>query len=207
MHNLIIHYGYLGLFVLTLLESACIPIPSEITLTVAGSLAAPGAGSHLNVVAVIIVATLGELVGGFIAWGVGRTGGRAAVLKFGKYIMLDVKDLEKAESFFKRRGNITVLFGRILPVVRTFISLPAGTGELGPVQFGIFTVVGSAIWCTALGLIGYFLGDQLHLVNTINTILSNVGYLIAAVAVVLIGLFVFHRSRLKKHQKETETAN
>ncbi len=203
MHNLIIHYGYFGLLFVTILESACIPIPSEITLTVAGSLAAPGAGSHLNIIAVIIVAAVGELLGGFIAWGVGRTGGRAAVLKFGKYVMLDVKDLERAEAYFQKRGKITVLLGRILPVVRTFISLPAGTGEMGPVQFGLFTIVGSGIWCTALGLIGYFLGNQLHLVNTIDAVLSNVGYLIAAVAVVVIGLFVFHRTKLKRHQKES----
>jgi membrane protein DedA with SNARE-associated domain len=203
MQTFIHNYGYFGLLIVTLLESACIPIPSEITLTVAGSLAAPASLSHLNIVAVIIIATIGELVGGFIAWGVGRTGGRAAVLRFGKYVMLDIKDLEKAEAFFKKRGNITVLIGRVLPVVRTFISLPAGTGEMSPVTFGAFTIIGSGIWCTALGLIGYFLGSKLHIVNTINKILTNVGYLSAAVVIVLLALFFYHRLRLKRHQNES----
>ncbi len=197
MYNFINSYGYIGLLLLTIAESACIPIPSEITLTVSGALAATGTG-HLNIVVIIIVATLGELIGGFLAWGVGRTGGRAAIIKYGKYVMLDVHDLEKAEKFFEKRGPITVMIGRILPVIRTFISLPAGTAEIPALTFGFFTFIGSLIWCTALGLIGFSAGKALQ--NTIDNVLKNVGYLAAFAAVVVIAIFFFHRFRLKRHR-------
>ncbi|NNN21620.1 MAG: DedA family protein [Acidimicrobiales bacterium] len=204
MHQFILSAGYLGLFVLTVAEAACIPIPSELTLTIAGALAASPShhGPHLNIVAVIVVATVGELIGGFISWAIGRTGGRAAILKYGKYVFLDVTDLEKAEKFFAKRGALTVLIGRMLPVIRTFISLPAGTGDVPALEFGIFTLIGSAIWCTALALVGYGLGSTMQ--NTINAVLSNAGYAIAGVVVILIAIFFAHRFRMKKHEEHAK---
>src|SRR5690349_12200482 len=124
-----------------MLESACIPIPSEVTMLVAGYVAQlPGQRSKF--VPVIILGVVGNLVGSLLAYGVGRAGGRPMITRWGKYILLREHDVDRAERWFARFGQPAVFFSRLLPVVRTFISLPAGVAEMPVGKFSIYTSIG-----------------------------------------------------------------
>lgn len=201
----LVDYVYLAVFVLTILESMCVPIPSELTIGGAGALCsaafvAQNTHAHhpANLLVVIIVGIVGSVIGSYIAYVVGRTGGRAAVDRFGKYVLLTHADLDKAESWFAKRGEPAVLIGRCVPVVRTFISLPAGMGEMEPVRFGIFSTIGITVWVTALAILGDKLGDQF---SKYAKGISYAGYVIALVALVMIAVFLWHRWKTVKAQR------
>jgi len=151
------HFGYLAVFLLMVPESACIPIPSEVTMTVAGFLAAQGT---LNVWAVGLVGAVANLVGALIAYAVGATGGRSLVLRYGRFVRLNVHHLDRAEAWFKRYGDGAVFWSRLLPVVRTFISLPAGAARMELKRFAAYSFLGSVPWCVGLALGGYELGKN-----------------------------------------------
>ncbi|NNN19687.1 MAG: DedA family protein [Acidimicrobiaceae bacterium] len=189
MENFITSSGYIAILVLMVAESACIPIPSELIMTFGGVIAATG---KLNLAFVIAMGTIGNVIGAYIAWAVGRTGGRALVLRYGKYVFLRVHDLERAERWFAKRGQTAVFLGRLLPVVRTFISLPAGVAEMEPVRFGIYTLLGSIPFVGMLAGVGYAVGSNYK--GFVKDI-QDVGYLIALVVVILIAVFVFKRIR------------
>jgi len=189
-------WGYVALVLLTFAEAACIPIPSEVTLGYAGYLASTG---RLEIGVVIVLATLGELAGSFVGWSIGRFGGRPLVEKLGRYVLLTNTDLDRAEQWFRRRGEPAVFFGRILPVIRTFISIPAGIAEMGLVRFGVATVAGSAIWCTAIALVGYELGGEW---TKITKGFSAAGYVLVAVAVVSFGAFILHRLSAVRRERD-----
>jgi membrane protein DedA with SNARE-associated domain len=189
-------WGYLALFVLTFAEAACVPIPSEVTLGYAGYLASTG---RLDVAAVIVLAVVGEFLGSFVGWSIGRFGGRALVEKFGRFVLLTNSDLDRTERWFQKRGEPAVFFGRILPVVRTFISIPAGLAEMSLVRFGAATLAGSAIWCTAIALVGYELGGEW---SKITKGFSAAGYVLVAVAVVVIAAFILHRYRAVRRDRD-----
>jgi membrane protein DedA with SNARE-associated domain len=198
VEHFISSYGYLAVFLLTVAEAACIPIPSELTLGLAGALASgatlSGAVDHhpLNLALVIVVGVAGELVGSFIAYVVGRTGGRAFVDRFGKYLLLTHKDLDRAEAWFARRGDSAVLIGRVVPVIRTFISFPAGVAEMPVVAFGLFTAIGATIWIGVLAGIGYALGSSYH---SMVKAFGDASYVVAALVVVALAFVIFHRFR------------
>ena len=127
MPNLIATYGYAAVFLLMVAESACIPVPSELIMTFGGALAAGAVpGTSLNLAGVIIAGVAGNVVGSYIAWAVGRYGGQPALRRWGRRLRLREHDLDRANRWFARYGPRAVLIGRVLPVVRTFISLPAG---------------------------------------------------------------------------------
>ena len=130
----------------------------------------------------IVLAVVGEFLGSFVGWSIGRFGGRPLVDKLGRYVLLTHSDLDRTERWFRKRGEPAVFFGRILPVVRTFISIPAGLAEMGLVRFGAATFAGSAIWCTAIALVGYELGGEW---SKITKGFSAAGYVLVAVAVVV----------------------
>ncbi len=162
-------------------------------MTFAGALAGGlVASGKLNLSAVILVGTVGELGGAFIAWGVGVTGGRVLVERYGRFILLTKKDLDRAENWFRRNGDWGVLVGRLLPVIRTFVSLPAGIAEMSPVRFGIFTVIGSLVWDSVLAGIGYEVG---HSWQQIASKFTDAGYVIVALVVLAIAAFLAHRLR------------
>jgi membrane protein DedA with SNARE-associated domain len=175
-------HGYLAILLLMTLESACIPIPSEAIMLFGGALASgvaiSGVALHLSVVTVAIYGALGNLLGAWIAYAVGRTGGRAIVEKWGKYLMIRHHDLDKAEAFFAHRGQLAVLVGRILPVVRTFISFPAGTAEMPVVRFSVLTLLGSLPWTFALAYTGKALASNWQSVSKYSTPVSVVFALI-----------------------------
>jgi membrane protein DedA with SNARE-associated domain len=181
------HWTYLALIILTVAEAACIPIPSEVTVGYAGYLASTG---RVNLVLVILLATLGEIVGAYISYAVGRTGGRAFVDRFGRYILLSHADLDRAEVWFEKRGDWSVAVGRIVPLVRTFIAFPAGVAEMPPLRFGLLTAAGSLVWIGALAGAGYALGNRW---NKLTHGFSLAGYAIGAVVVLAIAVFLFHR--------------
>ena len=161
MQQFISSYGYLAVFILMLAELACIPVPSELTMLFAGALSAGAvAGVHLNLVLAIAAGVAGNVAGSYLAWGIGIYGGRAAWHRWGRYILLRDDDIDRAERWFGRHGSKAVFVGRLLPVVRTFISLPAGLARMRPVRFGIYTVLGCIPWNAALACTGYLVGKN-----------------------------------------------
>ena len=187
-------HGYLAIFFLMVLESACIPIPSEAVMLFGGALAGgvvlAGVHVHLNVVAVALAGAAGNLVGSWIAYYVGRIGGRPLIERYGKYVLLRPHDLDRAERFFQRYGTPAVLISRILPVVRTFISLPAGIAEMPIGTFSVLTLVGSLPWTFAPALAGDALAANWKSVSSAFTPISIV---VGALIVVAIAWRAFRR--------------
>jgi membrane protein DedA with SNARE-associated domain len=198
VEHLLSSWGYAALFLLTAIESCCIPLPSEITVGYAGVLSAE---HHLQIVAVIVVATAGELLGSFVAWGIGRYGGRPLIERYGKYVLLSKHDLDRAEAWVNHRGEWGILIGRMVPLVRIFISLPAGIAEMKPLKFGICSLVGSLVWITALATIGYSLaGSWQHIAHDFQA----AGYVLGLLAVLAIAGGVWHRLRQMRAEKVAE---
>ncbi len=155
--GIISHIGYAGVALLMAIESACIPLPSEIIMPFAGYLV------YLGRFKLLWVATAGAIgcnIGSAIAYWIGAYGGRPLVEKYGRYILLSRRDLDRTTYLFDRHGMITVLVARVLPVVRTFIALPAGISRMPQLRFHIYTFVGSWPWCFALAYAGMKLGDE-----------------------------------------------
>jgi membrane protein DedA with SNARE-associated domain len=149
--------GYVGIALLMAIESACIPLPSEIIMPFAGYLV------HTGQLSLFWVATAGAIgcnLGSIPAYWLGAWGGRPAVERFGKYVLLSRHDLDRTEHYFKRFGGITVLIARLLPVVRTFIALPAGIARMPQLRFHLYTFLGSWPWCFVLAYVGMKLGDR-----------------------------------------------
>ncbi len=200
--NFILNHGYEAVFVLMVLESACIPIPSEVTMLFGGALAnltfvatVAGSAQPLNFVIVGIVGTLGNLVGSWIAYGVGRAGGRPLIDRFGRFILLRPHEVDRAEAWFAEHGPAAVFFSRLLPVVRTFISLPAGVAEMPLGRFSLYTVAGCLPWTFALAGAGYALGSQW---DTVARYFRPVSIAIAVVMVGVIAWWVVRRLRARK---------
>ncbi len=179
--------GYTAIFVLSILQSACVPTSSELTLGFAGVLAAEG---KLSLAAVILVGAAGEVIGAYIAWIVGRYGGRAFVDRYGRYILLSHRDLDKAERWYARHERWGVFASRLLPVIRNFVALPAGVAEVPLVRFGILTAAGSLLWDGAMALIGYQVGSSYQ---KIMHGVSYAGYVIAVVVVAAVAFVLWHR--------------
>lgn len=149
------HYWSIGL--LMAIESACIPLPSEIIMPFAGYLVHTG---ELNLLLVATAGAIGCNVGSIPAYWVGAHGGRPMVERFGRYVLLSGHDLDLVQRYFEKYGSITVLVGRLLPVVRTFIALPAGIAKMNLVRFHLYTFLGSWPWCYLLAYVGMKLGDK-----------------------------------------------
>jgi membrane protein DedA with SNARE-associated domain len=179
--------GYAAVFVLSVLQSCCIPTSSEITLGFAGVLAAQG---KLNLAGVILAGAGGEVVGAYIAWMVGRYGGRPFVDRYGKYVLLSHHDLDRAEAWYGRHERWGVFGSRLVPVVRNFAAVPAGVAEVPLVRFGVLTALGSLIWDGAMAGIGYGVGG--HYQKIMHGV-SYAGYVIALVVVAGLGFVVWHR--------------
>ena len=159
VQHFITQYGYLAVFLLMLAESACIPIPSEVIMLFGGALAAGAVpGAHPSLLGIIVAGVLGNLAGSYVAWAVGKYAGQAAVRRWGRRVGIREHDIDRATAWFERHGASAVLFGRVVPVVRTFISLPAGFAGMPAIRFGLFTTLGCIPWTAALAIAGYALG-------------------------------------------------
>jgi len=188
MEHLISTWGYLAIFLLSIAQSACVPTSSELTFGFAGFLAYEG---HFNILAVVIVGAVGELIGAYIAWAFGITGGRALVLRYGRLIRVEPAQLDRLEAWYARHPRWGVFASRLLPVVRNFVALAAGLAEVPPVIFGVLTFLGSLVWDGGLTLLGYSVGSAwARVAHTV----SDAGYLaVALVVLVVVGLYLLHR--------------
>jgi membrane protein DedA with SNARE-associated domain len=151
------HLGYFGVFFLMALESACLTVPSEVIMPFSGYLVGVGQFSFWLVV---IAGTLGNLLGSIVAYFIGYYGGRTLIEKYGKYILISTHDLDRAENWFAKYGNISIFFSRLLPIVRTYISFPAGTCKMPFGKFCFYTVLGCLPWSIFLTYVGIKLGEN-----------------------------------------------
>jgi membrane protein DedA with SNARE-associated domain len=198
--------GYGAIFVLSFISAMGLPVGAEIALIYGGVLASGQIHGFkpLELALVIIVALLGELLGSAAGYAIGRFGGRTLVDRVGKYILLTHKDLDRAEAWFARRGEPVVLFGRFIPLLRSFVSFAAGLGEMALPKFAIFTLIGCAVWCTALCSLGYSLGREYqHVLNAF----SFAGYVLGALAVVAVAFVIWHRVRQLRRERDLGQAD
>jgi len=149
--------GYASVAILMAIQSACIPIPSEVIMPLAGYALAH---TQLDLILLATVASLASNLGSIPAYWVGAHGGRPMVERYGSYLLLSRRDLDLVDRFFARFGSITVLIGRMLPIVRTFIAFPAGIAKMNQLRFHLYTFIGSWPWCYALAYIGMKLGAR-----------------------------------------------
>ncbi|HUZ64966.1 MAG TPA: DedA family protein [Acetobacteraceae bacterium] len=187
--------GYLGIVALMTIESACIPLPSEIIMTFSGYLAFTG---RFNLFLVATAGAIGCNVGSAIAYAVGNFGGRPAVLRWGRYVLLSAAELDRVERYFARFGSITVLVARLLPVVRTFIALPAGIARMPQWRFHIYTFVGSWPFCFLLAFIGMKLGQKWDSDPRLRAVMSRLDLVVLAVLVLGFAWFVWNRWRHRR---------
>src|SRR5579872_6474255 len=181
--------GYGGVILLMAIESACIPLPSEIVMPFSGYLVAAGRFS-LNLVA--IAGAFGCLLGSGVGYYLGATGGRWVLERYGRYVLISPHELETAERFFERWGAPAVFFSRLLPVVRTFIAFPAGVARMRLLPFALYTLAGSYLWCLALAFLGMKLGQHW---NTLGPYFHRFDTVIGALIVLGAAAVLYNRIR------------
>ncbi len=182
--NLIGNLGYWGVFIGMTLESACIPIPSEIIMPFSGFVVWQG-HTNMTLIGITIVGAFGNLVGSLIAYYVGLKGGRPLLEKYGKYLLITHSKLELADKWFFKYGSEAVLISRLLPIIRTFISLPAGIAHMDLKKFMTYTFIGSLPWSFALGYIGTQLGPNWSIIQGYFHILDII------IGIGIIGIIIY----------------
>ena len=201
--NWYVTFGYLGIVLAMAIESCCIPLPSEIVMPLAGIyiVAAAGpAGFWPALIGVAVAGAAGCLIGSIVAYAIGYAGGRPLLLKYGRYVLISQADSDRADRWFARFGPPVAFFSRLLPVVRTYISLPAGIYRMNFVKFCLYTVLGSLPWCLLLAFAGYKLGDQFE---QLGTYFHGADVVILVVLVILVALYVY---RHIKHDRAARAA-
>jgi membrane protein DedA with SNARE-associated domain len=173
------------------LESACFPIPSEVIMPFSGFLVFEGKFSFWLVV---FWGVMGNLMGSAIAYFIGFNGGRSLVEKYGKYILISHHDLDLAQKWFERYGSISVFFSRILPVVRTFISFPAGVARMNFFRFSLYTILGSFIWAVILTYAGILAGENWQ---DLEIYFRKFDWVIAIFGIFGVGWFIYYKLKLK----------
>ena len=187
--------GYPGIVILMAMESSVLPVPSELVMPPAGYLAAKG---EMNIVIAIACGVVGSVLGALANYGVALWLGRAVIRRAGRSLLISEKALDRAERFFDRHGEISTLLGRMLPVVRHLISIPAGIARMSLPRFVLFTGLGAFLWCTILATIGYVLGqheDVLSNVEVQHYVSRALVYLIPALIVTVIVYAWWQRRR------------
>ena len=184
--------GYGGIILLMAAESACIPIPSEVIMPLSGYLAWKGT---LSLVGVILAGALGSMVGSLIAYYAGLKLGRPFIVRYGRYILLRESDLDTAERWFARYGGKATFIARLVPVVRTFISLPAGIAKMDVKRFTLYSFVGSVPWCAFLAYVGYILEDKWRVVFERYGHYVDLAVIVGAVLLIAY-IFLAHRKRV-----------
>ncbi len=181
--------GYTGVVLMMAIESACIPLPSEIIMPFSGYLVATG---RFDLQLVALAGALGCLLGSYAAYYAGSNGGRWFLLRYGKWVLIAPHEIEIADRFFARWGSAAVFIARLLPVVRTFIAFPAGVARMPLLPFSIYTLVGSYIWCLALAWAGMKLGENW---DGLVPYFHRFHEVIAVLFVLAGALFLYHRVR------------
>jgi membrane protein DedA with SNARE-associated domain len=180
--------GYSGIVLLMAIESACIPLPSEIIMPFSGYLVSTG---QMNLWLVALAGAVGCVLGSLVAYWVGMRGGRPLIEKYGRYILISRHDLDIADRWFAKRGEIIVFVSRLLPGIRTFIAFPAGVARMNLTRFIIYTFAGSLPWCLGLAFIGQKLGEQWNKDDTLKTWFHRFDFLIGIAFVLLAAWWIW----------------
>jgi membrane protein DedA with SNARE-associated domain len=191
--RLVSEHGYLAVFLLMALGSVCIPIPSEVTMLFGGALTSAtflAAGQTISLPGVVLWGVAGTLVGSWLAYGVGYVGGRPLVDRFGRYLLIRPHEVDRAHAWFEEHGEAVTLYGRLVPLARAFVSLPAGVAAMPFWRFTLFTLIGSLPWCVGLALLGHAFGDRW---TEIEHVVSPIAWIVAALGVIGVALFVSRR--------------
>ena len=193
--------GYWGVFIGMTLESACIPLPSEIIMPFSGFVVWQGT-TNMTLLGITLVGALGNLIGSLIAYFIGLKGGRPFLEKYGRYVFISHSKLELADRWFARYGWEAVLISRMLPLIRTFISLPAGIANMDLKKFSLYTFMGSLPWSFILAYVGVQLGPNWELIKSYFHILDIVVFI--GIAGLIVYLFLSYRSRTKQSNIESK---
>ena len=191
--TLIADHGEVAVFLLMALGSACIPIPSEVTMLFGGALTSAAfvaAGQTMSLPGVVFWGIAGTLVGSWAAYGVGYVGGRPLVYRFGRYLLVRPHEVDRAHAWFERHGEAVTLYGRLVPLARAFVSLPAGVAAMPFWRFTLYTVIGSLPWCVGLAWLGHVFGDRW---TEIESVFRPVAWVVAVIGVVAVATFVSYR--------------
>jgi membrane protein DedA with SNARE-associated domain len=205
--------SYAGIAVLMGIESACIPLPSELIMPYAGAMTDPGVAAALseqfhvtlpvfNLILAAIAGAIGCNLGSEIAYWVGAKGGRPAIEKYGRYLLVSKKEIHMADRWFEKRGDIIIFVARLLPVVRTFIAFPAGVAKMNRTKFHVYTFAGSLPWCLGLAYVGQQLGLVLldeH--SPLKHWMHRLDAVIGAVIIIAAAFFVWSRIKVYKQYK------
>jgi membrane protein DedA with SNARE-associated domain len=190
----ILALGYPGIVVLMAIESSILPLPSELVMPPAGYLAAKG---QMNGILAVAAGTLGSVIGALANYGLALFVGEPLLRRYGKYVLVSVRSLDRSEAFFRRHGEISTLIGRLLPVVRHLISIPAGVSRMSLSRFILFTALGAGAWCAVLTYLGYIIGRHGEEVQAVigdyvhHALLS---YVLPAVVILIGGYVLWRRS-------------
>lgn len=201
IQHIVSSVGYPGLFALIMLESTLIPIPSELVMPFAGYLAHTG---EFSLPVILVINSVAALVGSGICYWIGKAGGKPLLVKYGKFIGVRKKDIEKTEAYFARHGKATILVSRFLPVIRHIISIPAGIARMPLPAFFLQTFIGATIWGTVLILIGYELGNWAVIAEKLKHVDLLVGLGLVALLLALGIRFVLRRRR-EQGERENST--
>lgn len=183
--------GYLGIFVLMAIESSAFPFPSEVIMIPAGYLVHTG---EMSMMLVILCGTAGSLAGSYVNYIAARYLGRPLLLKYGKYVFLTEQKFARAETFFRKHGEVSTFVGRLLPGVRQIISLPAGLAGMNLARFSSYTLFGAGLWITVLSYIGFVIGANEELVKTYST-QALFGAVVLSVIIIIAYVWVHRRRR------------
>ncbi len=184
--------GYSGVVLLMAIESACIPLPSEVIMPFSGYLIYTG---RFNIWAVSVAGAFGCVVGSLAAYWVGMRGGRPLIEKYGRYVLISHRDIDLADRWFARYGEFIVFASRLLPVIRTFIAFPAGVARMNIPRFVVYTFLGSFPWCLGLAYIGQRLGEQWDKNETLKTWFHRFDFVIAIIGVAAAAWWVWRHLR------------
>jgi membrane protein DedA with SNARE-associated domain len=192
--NGLLHLGYPGIIALMAMESSVLPVPAELVMPPAGYWVAKG---EMNAVAAVASGVLGSLLGALANYFLAMWLGRGVVRRFGKYFLISEKSLERSERYFAAHGDISVLLGRMLPVVRHLISIPAGMARMSLPAFVTYTGLGALVWCSILTGIGYFLGQQEGVLRNseVRHYVSRALLIVVPVLGLVVGIYVLRQRR------------
>jgi membrane protein DedA with SNARE-associated domain len=191
--------GYAGIILLMAIESACIPLPSEIIMPFSGALVSRG---QFNLWLVGLAGAFGCVLGSLVAYWVGMYGGRPLVEKYGRYILISRHDLDLADRWFARFGEVIVFASRLLPAIRTFIAFPAGVARMNLKKFVIYTFAGSLPWCIGLAYVGQRLGEKWDKDPTLKTLFHRFDFIIGIVIALAVGWWVWRHIKHLREDKE-----
>src|ERR1700678_514375 len=202
MQSFLVSHAIYAIVLFGVLEAMCIPISSELTFLLGGAIASGAVvHPHPSLALVIIVGILAEMVGSYIAYGVGRWGGSPLVRRWGRYVLITESDVARAERFLAGRGAWALPVARMLPFIRAFASIVAGLVDTPPVRFGILNLIGTVIYIVVLSSIGYSLGHQW---SKVSHDIGDIGYVLAGIIIIAIVGFVIYR--LREFRREAAAA-